>query len=288
MMPSQSERLHVVDHSSELGRWSEGFWTPHPSLAGLVDAMWCGEGSTSYAFDRILPLGSSYLLINLGPTQVVTDSRGRAREFRSTQLSGPQTAFLDVRSPDGVEMMGVAFTPSGARRMLGVGLHRIAHQLVDLTDVLGDAVRSLRERLLEAKSDTERCRRLEQWLLARLGKGRPGHPVAEWALEKVVKSAGAVRISDLARDSGFSRKHLAELFRHNVGLTPKRLARLHRFHDTLDRARTRTEVDWSELALDCGYYDQSHLSRDFRDFSGLSPERLLSSRVVDPFTLALG
>jgi len=77
------------------------------------------------------------------------------------------------------------------------------------------------------------------------------------------------------------------LFLREVGLTPKRLARIYRFHAALRGLQATTTLDWAQLALDCGYYDQSHLSRDFREFTGRSPEEVLKIPRPDDYTLVV-
>jgi methylphosphotriester-DNA--protein-cysteine methyltransferase len=84
---------------------------------------------------------------------------------------------------------------------------------------------------------------------------------------------------------GWSRKHLAAKFRHEIGLTPKTIARMARFNRVLIRARRRDPGSWAALAAECCYADQAHLVRDFKDFTGESPtawQARLAGRPVAP------
>jgi AraC-like DNA-binding protein len=76
----------------------------------------------------------------------------------------------------------------------------------------------------------------------------------------------------LAKEIGWSRKHLAQKFRKDIGLRPKTVARVIRFGKALKHAQNCCDIDWAGLAVDCGYADQAHLIRDFSEFSGQSPE----------------
>jgi AraC-like DNA-binding protein len=185
-----------------------------------------------------------------------------------------------------VALLGVAFRPYGAWIALGHPQQELAESVVPLAALLGDAVGDLRERLLDEPTPFGRVAIAERWLCQRAERGRSAHPLTRWAAQRIATSRGRVRVEELARESGFSRKHLSSLFRREVGLTPKALARVHRFHAAIGMLRRSRAVPWSELALECGYYDQSHLIRDFRLFAGCTPEELLRSPAPDELTLA--
>ena len=97
----------------------------------------------------------------------------------------------------------------------------------------------------------------------------------QWAVDRIEASAGQINVDELARQTGYTRKHLNMLFQRQVGLGAKALARVHRFKSALSLLGTRFEVPWAELAQHCGYYDQSHLVRDFKGFSGYAPSEFL-------------
>jgi AraC-like DNA-binding protein len=95
------------------------------------------------------------------------------------------------------------------------------------------------------------------------------------AWKRIVESGGLVTIGALVDETGWSQKHLISQFREHIGLAPKIFARVMRFGRAVDRLRRREHACLTELALDCGYYDQSHFDRDFRNFSGVTPTDLL-------------
>jgi AraC-like DNA-binding protein len=93
--------------------------------------------------------------------------------------------------------------------------------------------------------------------------------------KRIVESGGLVTIGALVDETGWSQKHLISQFREHIGLGPKIFARVMRFGRAVDRLRRREHASLTELALDCGYYDQSHFDRDFRTFAGVTPTDLL-------------
>ncbi len=280
-------RIRIDRHDSALGRWAEAIYFPGPELAEHVEMMWFGEGYNSYRRDRILPRGTSFLLVNLGPPQLLIDPYGSPSSvFRDAWISGPQESFLETEAPDGVRMMGVAFRPWGAWALLGWQQDELAGEVVDLADVVGDLEsRTLCQTLGEAADTSERFARLEAWLLR--GGGRPVHPATRWTVDRLLATRGDARVGRLAEATGYSRKYLTRLLRREVGLPPKVIARIARFHYAVDRLRASAPGSWAEVAVDCGFYDQSHFIQEVRAFAGCAPGELLERPAPDDYTLVV-
>jgi AraC-like DNA-binding protein len=162
----------------------------------------------------------------------------------------------------------IDLSPPAAYRLFRLPLHELAYRQVPLEDVLDEPC--LAEWLHDAETWDERFRLLDDVLARRLDG--PSSPEIEWAWRSLVETDGAARIGDLARELGWSRKRIVARFREEIGLAPKRAAKLLRF----ERARTLTESatrpDWARIAREAGYYDQSHLIHDFRSVTGRTPE----------------
>jgi AraC-like DNA-binding protein len=79
------------------------------------------------------------------------------------------------------------------------------------------------------------------------------------------------RVSDVSGEIGLSPRRFIEVFKQQVGLTPKLFCRVRRFQRVLRRIYRREEVEWADLALSCGYFDQAHFIHDFKAFSGINP-----------------
>jgi AraC-like DNA-binding protein len=142
---------------------------------------------------------------------------------------------------------------------------------VELSALWGRAAHDLHGRLLDARTPEARFDALEEALAARRRTARPSHPAVEPALRRLQTASEPPRIAELAAESGVSWRRFIELFRAEVGVTPKVFWRLRRFQDVVRRAHRGDEIDWAQTALDCGYADQAHCIRDFRAFSGVNP-----------------
>lgn len=275
----------MMSHSSEspLGRWRIAILQPHPALADAVEQLWFVEGDVGDAATRVLPRGNTHLMFNLGAVQRVVDIHGvRAPvEYRHAWFSGQQQRYLDHDSLGAIGLVGIRFKPLGAWRVLGVDQNELTDQVVDLDALLGDGIHALRQRLLDQVDPEPAFALVEAWLLEAAARRPPPHYAVGWALRRLEESGGDLPIQALSAELGYSRKQLAQLFKRQLGLAPKAVARVLRFSGALGRLRGLEAVHWDEFALDCGYYDQSHMIREFKAFGGHAPAELLRRPAYD-------
>jgi AraC-like DNA-binding protein len=222
------------------------------------------------------------LIFGLGPELGLID---RGDPVRPPRWFGSFVAGLDdacaVIAHDGT-MRGVQvdLTPLAARMIFCVPMYSLARETVALEDLLGSAGRLLEERLLEASTWETRFELIEAALAAKLEDAEQPPPDVDWAWQRLVGAHGLLRIADLAAELGCSRKHLAARFHEHVGLPPKLVARMLRFRHASDLMEAFTGRSLAEIATLCGYYDQAHLDRDFRDFAGTTPTAYLAEQVT--------
>ncbi|MCB1599875.1 MAG: AraC family transcriptional regulator [Xanthomonadales bacterium] len=272
-----SDRVSIHRHDSVLGQWTVALCQPPPQLQGIVAQLWYGEGQVSYARDRILPSGQSQLLINLGPVQyrVRPGPPEQRIAFRDIWYAGLHQGPIDTEAPHGSALLGVAFSAHGGFPWLQADQSQHCDHIIALADALGDGVLALRQRLLDNADIVRRFELVESWLQARLDPRAAVHPAVRWSVERIASRGGQIGVVELASQTGYTRKHLNALFQRQVGMGPKALARVHRFNAAIARLQGLDEVPWASLAQLCGYYDQSHLVRDFRSFSGYAPAEFL-------------
>jgi AraC-like DNA-binding protein len=180
----------------------------------------------------------------------------------------------------------VALRPLGARALLGLPAGELAEIDVPADAVLGGVCAELRDRVRAAVGWPERFAILDE-ILFRLAVGGAGPeatrphvaPEVGWAWRQLLRAGGAVQVSALAAETGWSGRHLTSRFRAEIGLTPKTAARVIRF----SRARhllvanlADTQYRLADLAVTCGYFDQAHLAREFRALAGCPPSQWLA------------
>lgn len=230
--------------------------------------------------NMILPDGAMELIINLGDPQrlCALDDPEWQTVFHSSWVSGERTEPIVIDEAGYVHLVGVRFRAGGAWPFLGVPLGELSGRVLELETILGTEVRELRNRLGEASNDDARLDEAEGWLRQRICSRAPPTRAVSHALGIIQRGADAVRIGRMADEIGISHKHLLREFERCVGLTPKVFARICAFQRVIHSVGQRPGVNWADAAARCGYYDQAHLIREFRTFSGLTPANYLSKR----------
>lgn len=273
-MPVETQRQQDQDRSVA-GRFEMRRRLPNPGLEGIVTDI-CGYRETASGHLRAIeyasltvPLVISFaepFAIGLGKAPGDNDRFG---SFAAGLFAGP----VIIESFGCACCVQVNFTPLGARRFFRRPMSELTDSMVVLDDVLGAEGMALRERLGNAPDWTARFDIAETFVAARLGNAVETPLEIAWAYDRIIMSGGRTRISSLAERLGWSRKHLASSFSNAIGIGPKTLSRIVRFNRALGLARQQT-VDWADIAADCGYADQAHLVREFRDLAGQTPGAL--------------
>jgi AraC-like DNA-binding protein len=283
-MTAETAGTRVVRHRSARGRWEMAFGMPDPRLAGHVEGPYVGyvEQAAGPMRRQQVPFAGVPLIISFGPKIDILDPQhpGHWQPYRSF-VAGLFDRFVLTEYAGAQHGVQMNFTPIGAARFLGLPLGELVNRVVDLEDILGSLVRRLAVQLAEAPGWAARFTILDRFIAARLADARPVAPFVAWAWEQLAESDGGRPIGALAAEIGCSRKHLIHGFRAELGLPPKTVARILRFQRVTDLIKRGNGVRWAEIAQDCGYYDQAHLIRDFREFADSTPGEFLRRHLPD-------
>ena len=264
------------------------FYKPQPPLSKFVDNFWLYEGYVpEHKGERILPTGTLELVINLRQNELrFYDAECSENCFR---LSGAIVSGASGRgfAPDTVGealIIGVHFKPGGAFPFLGLPAGELADTHVDLETLWGPSAGRLREHLCEARTSAERFQLLQEALLSRLCHGVEQHYAVSAALEMFVKHQAGPRVREAAKYLSLSQRRFIEVFKAEVGMTPKLFSRIQRFQQTRAFIHHNPSINWADLAVDLGYFDQSHFIREFLEFSGISPTDYINrhKRFIEP------
>lgn len=211
------------------------------------------------------------LVFNLGSGRV-----------EDSAVAGPQSESFLIERTAADELLGVHFAPGGAFPFIDCAFGDLHNGNFRLSDVFGETrATRLLERLHRTPTVPAKFRVLEGWLLANARRPLRHHPAVKFAMTEFRRDSGLGSSRAIAEKVNLSQGRFVRLFRDEVGLTPKLFSRLLRFNDVVLRIGRRDEVDWADLALSCGYFDQSHFNHDFRAFSGLSPTEYMDLRIRD-------
>ncbi|MFI7704050.1 helix-turn-helix domain-containing protein [Nonomuraea sp. NPDC049480] len=213
----------------------------------------------------MVPHPSVTLLVDLSEGEaIVYDAHGQ----RGSVVIGLIPGDLRVAGRGVGECLQIRLEPAAAAAVLGASAE-LSGRVVSLEDVWGRDAGRAEDRLRAAASWDQRFTIAADILGRRLGARPPVDPEVAYAWRRMLTSRGRVRVDGLADEVGWSRKRLWSRFRSQLGITPKRAARLVRF----DHAAHLLAVGHAAagVAAHSGYVDQSHLHREVKTFAGITP-----------------
>jgi len=238
---------------------------PSDTLKPFVDCLWTRVGQPGLE-SRVLPDGAVDIIFDLAAPSPST----------AAFVVGTMTAPVVVKPSRPSDFVAVRFHPGGAQPLFGNSMRELSDLRVDLSSIWASQVASeWTERLKETGTTLRRVRLLQRLLTGKILQSPPPDPRVGEAVRRIRFSGGGVPVERLSSTLGLTRQHLTRLFDFHVGAGVKvfsRIMRMRRVLSTLGRASSeRSHLDWAALAADSGYFDQSHLVRDFRALTGLTP-----------------
>ncbi|MEZ5354404.1 MAG: helix-turn-helix transcriptional regulator [Bryobacteraceae bacterium] len=248
---------------------------PGPPLDEFVALIWaCENEPARRAFERILPTGTADLIVNLKEDEVRRYFPGqgnRCQRTSGTVLVGVSTRHQVIDTAEQERVVGACFRPGGALAFFRQPAHETRDTDISLHALWDRAAESrLRERLLESESLERQLDTMERTLVEMWRPVEP-HPAVAFALRELARRPQAMTVTAVGEATGLSAKRFIERFKREVGMSPKKYVRILRFRQAVGLAHGSARVEWARLALDCGYYDQSHFVHDFREFAGVTP-----------------
>jgi AraC-like DNA-binding protein len=256
-------------------------YRPPPPLAFHVESLWYARDyRVPHRQERVLPNGRFQLVIGLAERSAPCGSA------TCPSIVGIRSRYTIVDTAALQSVIGVLFSPGGARAFIDVPAHDFYNEVIPLDLVWGTAA-GLRSELQEAAAPVDKFRVLEAALLRRLAQRPALHCAVGYGLREFHREPHMRSVLGVVRETGISRRRFSQLFREQVGTTPKLYCRILRFQQVVQQIASGAPVDWADVALAGGYCDQAHLAREFREFSGLSPGAFLTADRPYPNHLAM-
>ncbi len=242
---------------------------PHPVLQPLV-SRYIGyeQNDVALSVHRGLPSRHVTLIISLqGPVRMAGQAGPASMHGLLGGLRTDPVLISQDRTQCGIHL---ELHPFGVRTLFGFNAAELSGRIVGLDDLGWPALAELPDRLASTLTWSERFGILDDVLAAKAAEPRAVAAELGEAWRLMLNTGGQARISDLADEVGWSRRHFSEQFRAEIGLAPKQAARILRFERAGALLR-RGHLDLAGLAVECGYYDQAHLSNEWRTLAGCSP-----------------
>ena len=272
---------------SELGVWTQLDWRPS-ALAGLVESISLFDGKLTRRRQRYYPTGELDLIVQLdGPSEPFRIVEGQpAAALPLSTVAGQLVAPVVFEAPRATSrVLDVRLRPAGAFALFGMPLRMLTGTTLDLREVIGSEAWRLAERVDAADSDEAGVQLVGRWIADRLARHPGSDPSVACAVSEIERAGGVEPIANLLGRIGVSPDRFTTMFEEQVGVKPKLFSRIVRFRGLVGALRAGHD-SFSQAALAHGYYDQSHMNAEFREFAGMSPSQFLAAAPI-PESLSL-
>lgn len=247
---------------------------PSPLLAPYIKNYWLLKTACdSPALARTVPCGMMNLIFHRGNRLLsIHDNELHPRAF----LSGHEKTFADLQYIGQVDMISVVFRPVGVKAFFDLPMNKINNLRVTAADLEDKKLAALEHSLTNTEDDQLCIFLIEQFLLKRLSC------LAEYNLKRIettirLINSGQTDVALLADAACLSTKQFQRVFSEYVGANPKEFSRTIRFQRALHILETIPHISFTTLACECGYFDQSHMIKEFKLLSGYSPGEYLDA-----------
>jgi methylphosphotriester-DNA--protein-cysteine methyltransferase len=226
--------------------------SPAAPLSGSVRSIWYARMTNPLiGQERILPNGCVQIVISLTAALVV----------------GARSSYEIIERSDMEEVAGIVFQPGGFTAFVSDAADLFTNRYTALSDVWGSRANRLRDAIAEAATPEGKLDAMERALAGT--ESHASHPMVRFALNRIAQAPGVSSVAEIAAQTGWSMRRFSQVFREQVGVTPIQWRRIQRFQRAVRQLHAGAEIAWADLAIDCGYYDQSHFANEFRAFSGI-------------------
>ena len=249
----------------------------HSALAPFVKCVWSLESGgpvRDAPRERILPDSCVELVFHFHDPFRSHFANGESAIQPRSFVVGQMRRFLEIQPAGRAGFVAVRFHARGAYLFFHRPLSQVAAGVVDLEDLWRARGREWTERIALANGMAARVRFIERALLSLLRANGRTEPAINRALQLIEGSRGQLRVSDLAAEIGVSCRHLTRQFQRAVGLSPKEFGRISRFLHALQLLTAGNHRSLTDVALECGFFDQAHFNHAFRELAGMSPSDL--------------
>ncbi len=246
-------------------------YLPDKRLQHLIETFWVSDTTVSSAsVQRILPDGCVDIIFN------IESNNGKGQPYNQLPyIVGTITTYLDVIfEPGKTQMLGIRFRPGGITAFTHMPVYELTNRTVELalTETLFEG--AFYEQLSDFSTMAERIANIENYLLGKLPYVRSTEKRIDYTIEYILKANGLTSLRQMADIACLSERHLERQFKVSVGVAPKKFCRIVKFRHTLRYLRHWPQEGLYSAALECGYFDHSHLIKDFKEFGGSVPGEL--------------
>ena len=252
---------------------------PTPELASYIHFFWFYEGETGVILkDRTFPDGSIEIVFNLGTTVQRSTNAGGYSVNPEVEVMGQIIHPYSVKCQGLNKFLGVRFFPHTFSCFSKIPHDAFVDQAVEARELLGNEFRNVAREIQDAERPIDKLPLLEQFFLKKLSSlhiNEKKYSILAFSVKHINQNVNARPLDEIMSRTGVNARYLQRLFLQNVGISPKCFIKIDRFQRSLQLLRDPSS-NLTEIALECGYFDQAHFNHDFKSFTGMTPSAYLN------------
>lgn len=261
-------RFETIQPSKELSRFVKHYW--------ILESI-----PTSSYVHRIIPNGLTELIFYLSSKPKIIKNDKKLSD--NILVNGQRDSYFDIEISEKLSLFSVYFLPHGLSMFLDLPMNEVFNQSIPLRFLFRNDVAQLEDEMLKAKTTIEKVTIMERFLMKKLClKKEYEYKRMTHGIDIINRSKGIIKIKELASELCLSRRQFERTFLSSIGLSPKQFLKIVRFQNAIQNKKEHSNTSLTRLAVNCGYYDQSHMIEDFQYFSGLSPKKYF--RDCEPYS----
>jgi AraC-like DNA-binding protein len=244
---------------------------PDPEISNYIKHFWSVNEVHKNLKEKVIPIGVPELIYLERPYRCLNQAGNTMQEGKGWILMGQRTKVMDICSIDSIKVFGIRFWPWGMYNLIKIPVHEFNDTVISLSDISPKLVKELEDSIAGTGSHAERCKKVQKLLLKKLDKDKPrAMPVILDTL-LTIKSADKFSVLEHSERAGISHKNLNRAFKNYTGLTVKEYHKIYRLKKVLNILSAGIIPNWAELASSAGFFDQAHLIKEFKVFTGYTP-----------------
>ncbi len=256
-------------------------FNPHPDLESLISCYWALEvpAEEHPQKQRIIPDGTIEMAFILGEDikRYINDNEFILQP-RSMVLGQIIEPFY-IEPTGYVDTFAIRFYPFGFANFVDIPIQNLANKETPLKDLFGkQATETLEKRITLAENVKEKIQIIEEFLLNKLHEESTIDKIVETTIDVLISSNGNESISNIINKDKSKRRQLERKFKQQIGISPKQLGKIIRLQAALKLLLNQETKKLTNIAYQCEYYDQAHFTKDFKEFTGITPKDFLGNK----------
>lgn len=250
-----------------------------PLLNHIESIFYFKNFQPNHSIERVVPTGHVFIIFELDGFERHTYDNETLEpngNFKNVWVSGMHKNYLSISAHQNSEMLVIQFKANGAYPFFNCEIQDLNNKVINAQDLFGEAILELRHEIIKHDDVSEKFKLVEQWLNKNYdAKKTPDTAIVE--ILNLLKTKSERENNSITETYMKSQKHLISQFKTYFGLTPKVFHRIFRFNDLLQQIHQKQNLEWSQIAHEFGYADQSHFIKEFKEFSGFNPQEFIKA-----------